>query len=94
MKLPDKPRIGTKLVFYCINCDSKGVRELCGKKTNAKNRDGSTCFTVTFLCNDCGYMNGEFKPIWYNFGELGCIHSAIYCHEETCELYTKKQAAE
>lgn len=47
--------------------------EITGVKKNSLNADGSTCYTLKAVCGSCGYLNGEFKPIWYNLYELGVV---------------------
>ncbi|WP_205289487.1 hypothetical protein, partial [Escherichia coli] len=66
MGIPLKPKFGTKLYFSCIRCDSEGLRQVKGFKKNAENSDGIICYTIKFICADFGYINGDFKTIWYN----------------------------
>lgn len=90
MGIPLKPKIGTKLYFTCIRCDSEGFRQVKGVKKNAENSDGSTCYTIKFLCADCGYLNGDLKPIWYNLYSSGEIVGYGFDYEKTCELYASR----
>lgn len=71
--MQETPKRGHKLSRTCISCDLHGAMEITGVKKNSLNADGSTCYTLKAVCGSCGYLNGEFKPIWYNHYELGVV---------------------
>lgn len=71
--MQETPKRGHKLSRTCISCDLHGVMEITGVKKISLNADGSTCYTLNAVCGSCGYLNGEFKPIWYNLYELGVV---------------------
>ena len=76
MTLPRNPRRGmTLLKFTCIDCNAEGffpIRSV--KKVPGENKDGSTCYIIKFTCSRCDYLNGQYRPIWYNVGHAGCVH--------------------
>ena len=37
------------------------------------NEDGSICHTIKLKCPNCGYINGEYRAIFYNLYEKGVI---------------------
>jgi len=71
--MQETPKCGHKLSRTCIRCDLHGSMEITQVKKNSLNADGSTCYMLKAVCGSCGYLNGEFKPIWYNLYELGAV---------------------
>ena len=73
MSLPDVPKRGLLITWSCIDCDKVSRMKIIGSRKNAPNEDGSTCYTVKLECPNCGYINGQYRPIWYNFYKKGVI---------------------
>lgn len=73
MSLPDVPKRGLLITWSCIDCDKVSRMKIMGSRKNAPNEDGSTCYTVELGCPNCGYINGQYRPIWYNFYKKGVI---------------------
>jgi hypothetical protein len=67
------PKLKDELSRKCISCGVTGLMEVAGIKKHGRNDDGSTCYALKAVCGSCGYVNGEFKPIWYNLYELGAV---------------------
>ena len=61
------PERGDELVLTCRGCSKSNLMKIKSIKKNAQNEDGSWCYTVKAVCNICGFMNGDYRPIWYNF---------------------------
>ena len=74
MTYPATPKRGMTFVKECIHCDQ--TEEMIVNKVRKKNQneDGSFCYTLEMDCPNCGYTNGQYKPIWYNLYSLGCMH--------------------
>lgn len=75
------------MYFTCIRCESEAVRKVKSIKKNAENADGSTCYTIKFLCDDCGHLNGDARPIWYNINFAGEIVGYGFDYEKTRSIY-------
>ena len=73
MNCPEKPVKGFKSERVCIKCDSKEMMEIAKFKKKSVNADGSSCYTIQATCPKCNYVNGEWKPMWWNFYELGAM---------------------
>ena len=67
------PERGDELVLTCRGCSKSNLMKIKSIKKNAQNEDGSWCYTVKAVCNICGFMNGDYRPIWYNFYRIGII---------------------
>jgi hypothetical protein len=74
-KYPTDPKKGYKIERYCINCDRKAMMNITKSKKNSINADGSTCYTIQANCPNCGYENGQIKPMWWN---LYCKGSMVW----------------
>lgn len=73
MKYPLNPKRGQRLPLYCIACEKECEHIITGIKRNSVNDDGSICSTIKATCQKCGYLRGEYKPVWYNLYHAGCI---------------------
>ena len=69
------PERGDKLVLTCRNCNKPNLMQVTSVKKNGlnANTDGSWCYKLKARCHICDYVNGQYRPIWYNFYELGSI---------------------
>lgn len=67
----DIPKVGMVLVWDCINCDQEEEMKVTKNKKQSPNDDGSTCYTIELKCPNCNYINGEYRPIWYNLYSRG-----------------------
>lgn len=73
LELPPIPKLGYEIVWDCANCDQSEPMPIIGKSKNATNEDGSICHTIKLKCPNCGYINGEYRAIFYNLYEKGVI---------------------
>ena len=74
------PERGDELVLTCRGCSKSNLMKIKSIKKNAQNEDGSWCYTVKAVCNICGFMNGDYRPIWYNFYRIGIIDFRFYIY--------------
>jgi hypothetical protein len=49
------------------------MMEIAKFKKKSVNADGSSCYTIQATCPKCNYVNGEWKPMWWDFYELGAM---------------------
>lgn len=73
MNYPTNPTKGFQIERMCINCDNLEMMPITKYKKNSINSDGSACYVVEADCPSCGYTNGKWKPMWWNFYELGAM---------------------
>jgi len=74
MEYPAVPKKGMSFVKECIHCDQTEKMIVTKIRKNTTNEDGSICYTLEMDCPNCGYTNGQYKPIWYNLYYLGVVH--------------------
>ena len=67
------PKRGDELALTCRSCNKFNLMKVTSVKKSAPNTDGSWCYVLKAKCHICDYVNGQYRPIWYNFYELGCI---------------------
>lgn len=74
---PTDPKKGYQIERFCINCDRKAMMNITKIRKKSINADGSTCYTIQANCPNCGYENGQIKPMWWNLYSKGAMYWQI-----------------
>jgi hypothetical protein len=70
---PTDPKKGYQIERCCINCDKTAMMNITKVRKKSINDDGSTCYTIQANCPNCGYENGQYKPMWWNLYRKGSM---------------------
>lgn len=73
MIYPNDPKKGFLIERCCIHCDEVCMMPIISFRRKSINTDGSTCYTIKARCPNCDYLNGEYKPMWWNIYGLGSM---------------------
>lgn len=75
MEIKKYPIRGEYIFLMCKFCFKPSEMKITAVKKHNQNSDGSYCYSIKTKCSKCGYLNGEFRPIWFNFYSSGVIDS-------------------